>query len=88
MFLHTNIFLTFLASCFIERVFKLMDDNGTRVKSYYERASAASERSLFNITENFSMRHERPGPARPETLLRGLYLSNHLADSLAVFFIL
>ena len=29
----------------------------------------------------------RPHPSRPETLLRGLYLSNHLTDSLAVFFI-
>ena len=45
----------------------------------YERASAASERSLFNITEK--SQYERPGPgrpdpARPEMLLRGLYLSN------------
>ena len=27
------------------------------------------------------------GPARPETLLRDSYLSNHLTDSLAVFFL-
>ena len=29
----------------------------------YERASAASERSLFNITEK--SQYERPGPTRP-----------------------
>ena len=29
----------------------------------YERASAASERSLFNITEK--SQYERPGPVRP-----------------------
>ena len=31
---------------------------------YYERASAASERSLFNITGK--SQYERPGPARPD----------------------
>ena len=31
---------------------------------HYGRASAASERSLFNITENLSL----SGPARPETI--------------------
>ena len=40
---------------------------------YYERASALSERILFNITEK--SQYERPGPARPETLLRGSYLA-------------
>ena len=44
-------------------------------RGIYERASAASERSLFNITEK--SQYERSGPTRPETLLRGLYLSNH-----------
>ena len=44
-----------------------------------------SERSLFNKMEK--SQYERPGPARPETHLRGSYLSNHLTDSLAVFFI-
>ena len=55
----------------------------------YERARAASERSLFNITgKNFTMSGPaRPGPTRPETFFRGLYHSNHLIDSLAVFFI-
>ena len=50
---------------------------------YYERASAASERSLFNITEKFQYERPgpaRPGPARPETLFRGSYLSNRWAD--------
>ena len=47
-----------------------------RFMSYHERASAG--RSLFNITEKYQ--YERPGPARPETLLRSLYLSNHLTD--------
>ena len=49
---------------------------------YYKRTS---ERSLFNVTEK--IQYERPGPAWPEVLLRDLYLSNHLTDSLAVFFI-
>ena len=35
----------------------------------YERASATSERSLFNITGK--SQYERPDPARPETLLIG-----------------
>ena len=50
---------------------------------YYERASAASERSLFNITEKSQCERPgpaRPGPARPETLFRGSYLSNRWAD--------
>ena len=51
----------------------------------YERASAASEFSLFNIMDKSQC--ERSSPARPETFLRGLYLSSHLTDSLAVFFI-
>ena len=45
------------------------------------RAQGAS--GLYNMTEK--AQYERPGPARPETLLRGVYLSNHLTDSLAVF---
>ena len=35
---------------------------------HYGRASAASERSLFNITENLS----RSGPARPETIPKSM----------------
>ena len=44
----------------------------------YERASAASERSLFNLTEK--SQYERSGPARPERLLIGSYLSSRWAD--------
>ena len=35
----------------------------TLADRFYERASAASERSLFNITEK--SQYERPGPTRP-----------------------
>ena len=36
----------------------------------YERVSAASERSLFNIMEQ--SQYERPGPARPDPARPGL----------------
>ena len=44
----------------------------------------ATERNVFNITDKSEI---SVWAARPETLLGGLYLSNHLTDSLAVFFI-
>ena len=31
---------------------------------------------------NRKSKYEQPSPTRPETLLRGSYLSNHLTDSL------
>ena len=50
----------------------------------YERASIAREAKSFNITQK--SQYERPGPALPETLLRGFYLSNRWVDWPAVFF--
>ena len=51
-----------------------------------ERVQRTSE--LFTICKTEKSQYERPGPAWPETLLRGLLrgcLSNHSTDSLAVF---
>ena len=42
---------------------KQLDIGYPSCSDYYERASAASERSLFNITGK--SQYERPGPARP-----------------------
>ena len=54
------------------------------VNHYYERASAASEQSLFNIMEKSQYKRYE---SQYETLLRGLYLSNHLTDLYAVTFV-
>ena len=75
-----TIFNLWRLNCWTEVTF---DADVTPILLWEENCWNSFKRTYWELSNAF----QRVVPARPEAHLRGLYLSNHLTDSLAVFFI-